>query len=101
MRDERLLHINTVAMSEVKALVDGDTTNTLQDIVDWTLRQIALLDRSIPAPTPTPSFDDVVVAALEWAAGRVGRLWSDRLYAAASDPDTIAAIIKTAGGEEG
>ena len=51
-------------------------------------------------PAPTPSLDDVAKAALMWAEGKVGTNWCDRLYAAASDPDTIAAIIKTAGGKK-
>ncbi len=74
---------------------------------------LASLDH--PAPAPTPSLDDVVKAALEFAANEVdcGGCYGTCMdpsncnaedariiRAAASDPDTIAVIIKTAGGEE-
>ncbi len=50
LRDERLLDINTTAMSEVKALADGETTNTLAEIVDWAIKEISLIDH--PASDP-------------------------------------------------
>ena len=63
---------------------------------------------------PTPSLDDVVKAALEWAADNINCGCGRECFHpsgcpkedvadfldAASDPATIAAIIKTAGGKK-
>jgi hypothetical protein len=65
-------------------------------------RILALLD----TPTPAPSPDALVKAALEWAAKKidarksvleVGTELSGRIRAAATDPATVAAIIERAG----
>jgi hypothetical protein len=73
---------------------------------------LALLDHPATAPTPNP--DDVVKAALKWAVRKIedesnhqNDVWIDacehvafEIGFAATDTETIAAIIKTAGGKK-
>jgi hypothetical protein len=94
----------------------GNPTEQEVAVCDEAYRRIlALIDQ--PAPAPKPSLDDVVVAALKYSAAKCDAVMGDMIYlnveakrkdgkfaaaisAAASDPATIAAIIKTAGGKK-
>jgi hypothetical protein len=73
---------------------------------------MAMQIEALPAPAPTP--EAVARAALEWAVRKIeaesnhqNDVWIDacehvafEIGFAASDPATIAAIIKTAGGKK-
>jgi hypothetical protein len=95
------------ARAFIQHVADGDS----KDYTDnYQQAEAILASLAHPAPAPTPSPEAVAKAALEWAVRKIedesnhqNDLWIDacehvafEIGFAANDPDTIAAIIKTA-----
>jgi hypothetical protein len=82
-------------------LLDSDSLNHQRESAIVAAREtLALID----TPTPAPSPDDLVNAALEWVAEQINRSYGQPMHhlhktvcAAATDPATRAAIIERAG----
>ena len=107
---DRKLHDPDCNCDSAEALqIVADRIKALQAQLDkWNGSLRVHVKPSPTRPTPAPSPDDLVKAALEWAArtcdvatmdfvGDLIRGKGDAIRAAASDPTTVAAIIERAG----